>query len=176
MNNSRILWIKNAKSSGQYFHTNTHILGDFQICISVPFTLTTVQAIVINENSWTKKEQKRKGFFSLHPWAATTKRLTRLHMHIHFFTDIMLYPFMFKSSLFLNHFIQNFARTTVLSSLTMFLQLWAVANRSIPRKCKEDLKRIFLWSIAIKHEIFSSFQFVFSVVAFEVEQDGFKKL
>ena len=36
VNNSRILTIKNAKFSEYYFHMNTSIQGDFQICISVP--------------------------------------------------------------------------------------------------------------------------------------------
>ena len=35
-NNSRILTIKNAKFSGYCFYINTNLLGDFQICISVP--------------------------------------------------------------------------------------------------------------------------------------------
>ena len=35
VNNSRILRIKNVKFSGYYFHKNTSILGEFQICISV---------------------------------------------------------------------------------------------------------------------------------------------
>ena len=35
-NNSRILRIQNAKFSGYYFHMNTNIWRDFQICISVP--------------------------------------------------------------------------------------------------------------------------------------------
>ena len=35
-NNSRILRIKNAKFSGCCFYINTNLLGDFQICISVP--------------------------------------------------------------------------------------------------------------------------------------------
>ena len=37
--NSRILRSKNAKFSGYYFCMNTNILGDFQICISVPLKL-----------------------------------------------------------------------------------------------------------------------------------------
>ena len=36
MNNSRINTIKNAKFPGYYFYMNLNILGDFQICISVP--------------------------------------------------------------------------------------------------------------------------------------------
>ena len=35
-NNSRIARIKNAKFSGYCFYRNTNVLGDFQICISVP--------------------------------------------------------------------------------------------------------------------------------------------
>ena len=35
-NNSRIRSIKNAKFSGYCFYMHTTILGDFQICISVP--------------------------------------------------------------------------------------------------------------------------------------------
>ena len=37
VNNSRILMIK--KFSGYYFHINLNILGDFQICISVPLNI-----------------------------------------------------------------------------------------------------------------------------------------
>ena len=40
--NSRILRIKNAKCSGKYFYMNKSILGDFQICISVPLTASSV--------------------------------------------------------------------------------------------------------------------------------------
>ena len=36
MNNSRTVTLKNAKFSGHYFYTNSNILGDFQICISLP--------------------------------------------------------------------------------------------------------------------------------------------
>ena len=36
MNSSKILRIKNAKSSGYCFYLYTNIWGDFQICISVP--------------------------------------------------------------------------------------------------------------------------------------------
>ena len=36
VNNSIILRTKNAKFSEYYFHLNTNIYGDFQICISVP--------------------------------------------------------------------------------------------------------------------------------------------
>ena len=36
----RILRIKNAKFSGYCFYMNTNIKRDFQICISVPWTLT----------------------------------------------------------------------------------------------------------------------------------------
>ena len=35
-NNSIILTIKNANFSRYYFYMNTNILGDFQICITVP--------------------------------------------------------------------------------------------------------------------------------------------
>ena len=35
-NNSRALRMKNAKFSGYRFHMNTKMLGDFQICNSVP--------------------------------------------------------------------------------------------------------------------------------------------
>ena len=38
VNNSRILRIKNAKFSGYCFYVNKNILGDFQICISVPLS------------------------------------------------------------------------------------------------------------------------------------------
>ena len=38
MNNSKILTIKNAKFAGYYFHMNLNILGDFQICTSVPLS------------------------------------------------------------------------------------------------------------------------------------------
>ena len=34
--NSRIVSVKNAKFSGQYFYMNNNIQGDFQICINVP--------------------------------------------------------------------------------------------------------------------------------------------
>ena len=37
--NSRIFSIKNAKVSGYYFYINLNILGDFQICISVPLKI-----------------------------------------------------------------------------------------------------------------------------------------
>ena len=37
-NNSRILRIKNARFSEYYFCINYNLLGDFQICISVPWT------------------------------------------------------------------------------------------------------------------------------------------
>ena len=36
MNDSRIITIKNARFSGYYFRMNLNVLGDFQICISVP--------------------------------------------------------------------------------------------------------------------------------------------
>ena len=39
INNSRIFRIKNANSSGYCFCMSTNILGDFQICISVPLTI-----------------------------------------------------------------------------------------------------------------------------------------
>ena len=38
VNNSRILTIKNAKFSSYYLRINLNILGDFQICISVPLS------------------------------------------------------------------------------------------------------------------------------------------
>ena len=38
-NDSRIIRIKNAKFLGYYFHTNTNVLRDFQICISVPLNI-----------------------------------------------------------------------------------------------------------------------------------------
>ena len=38
-NNSKILRIKNAKFSGHCLYMNRNILGDFQICISVPLML-----------------------------------------------------------------------------------------------------------------------------------------
>ena len=38
-NNARILRIKNAKLSGNYFYINANIQGGFQICISVPLML-----------------------------------------------------------------------------------------------------------------------------------------
>ena len=36
VNNLRILRIKNEELSKYYFYVNWNILGDFQICISVP--------------------------------------------------------------------------------------------------------------------------------------------
>ena len=39
VNNLRIVKVKNTKFSGYYFYTNTDILGDFQICISVPLRI-----------------------------------------------------------------------------------------------------------------------------------------
>ena len=39
VNNSRILKIQNAKFSGYYFHMNTNMWRDFQICISVPLNV-----------------------------------------------------------------------------------------------------------------------------------------
>ena len=38
--NSRVLWIKNAKYSGYCFYMSTSLYGDFQICISVPLNKT----------------------------------------------------------------------------------------------------------------------------------------
>ena len=38
LNNCRILRIKNAKFLEYYFYMNTNIQGDFQICISIPFS------------------------------------------------------------------------------------------------------------------------------------------
>ena len=43
VNNSRILSIKNAKSSVYCFYINTNIYGDVQICISVPLRLKKVE-------------------------------------------------------------------------------------------------------------------------------------
>ena len=42
VNNLRILRIKNAKSLGYCFYTDTNIWRNFQICISVPLTLIRV--------------------------------------------------------------------------------------------------------------------------------------
>ena len=41
-NNSRILKIKKMKFSGYCFYMNTNIKRDFQICISVPFSLVLI--------------------------------------------------------------------------------------------------------------------------------------
>ena len=40
VNNSKILGIQNVKFSGYYFHMNTNIWRDFEICISVPLSLS----------------------------------------------------------------------------------------------------------------------------------------
>ena len=51
VNISRIPRNKNAKFSGYYFYMNTNILGDFQICIGVPFK-AHARALDINQNKW----------------------------------------------------------------------------------------------------------------------------
>ena len=40
--NPRILRIKDAKLSGYYFYVNLNIWGDFQICISAPLRIASV--------------------------------------------------------------------------------------------------------------------------------------
>ena len=47
VNNSRILTIKNAKLSGYYFYINLNILGDFQICVSVPLNSSHLENSVV---------------------------------------------------------------------------------------------------------------------------------
>ena len=49
-NNSTILRIKNARFSGFCFHMNTNILGDFQICISVPLKFKLLTKFVHSIN------------------------------------------------------------------------------------------------------------------------------
>ena len=46
MNNSKILRIQNVKFSGYYFHINTNIWRDFEICISVPLNELKANGII----------------------------------------------------------------------------------------------------------------------------------
>ena len=47
VNNSKILRIQNVKFSGYYFHMNTNIWRDFEICISVPLKDSFGELIII---------------------------------------------------------------------------------------------------------------------------------
>ena len=48
-NNSRILSIKNAKFSGYCFYMSTNIYGNFEICISVPLTFSSMKSFKMNQ-------------------------------------------------------------------------------------------------------------------------------
>ena len=110
-NNSRILRIKNAKFSVYCYYINTNILGDFQICISVPLSyfalnsrfsfLLTIFFNNLNKLFWRNtllrvtKSQKKKylsciswWFILLNTfdikilrWSAENRCIKRLHVY-----------------------------------------------------------------------------------------------
>ena len=102
VNNSIILRTNNAKFSEYYFHLNTNIYGDFQICISVPLKPHVVVFVFT--------------VFSFHsfPFFCT-------HLVFLYFYHLLLYVQQLTISLCC--FLHNFWTPELLSSQYLGLQL-----------------------------------------------------
>ena len=113
VNNSRILTIKYAKFSGYYFYIDLNILGDFQICFSVPLSVAYYIEILSCQDT----------LYFLYLSLCLHFGLYMSYLCIFIFITINHITSMIQTSLFFGNAFQKFSLRVLLSFCLIFLQI-----------------------------------------------------